>query len=294
MADERGWFRRTLVRVINDDNLDLYLLGTVALVFTVLGATGISDVKTLSSVVLALLALLAFSQIRSRRLTEQIRHAQRGSATALFASDFPADLMPRRARARELLLVGFSMTRTVQGMRSNLVAILEAGGRIRVLVLDPADEALMVVADRRAAHAYGPDKLRARITTTLDDLIALRERTGGQLEVRVSSVMPSAGFNCVDPTSVNGLVCVQHREARPDVKRHRCSRSNRRTGRGIDTSSPRRSGCGTRAPTGRCHRRRLRNAGGDRCSSTTSATTWTPRSTGPRTCSSPASPETCW
>ena len=67
MAAERGRVRRSLVRVINDDNLDLYLLGSIAGVFTVLGATGISDVKTSSSVVLALLALLAFSQIRSRR-----------------------------------------------------------------------------------------------------------------------------------------------------------------------------------------------------------------------------------
>jgi hypothetical protein len=64
--------------MINDDNLDLYLLGLVAGAFTVLGATGISDIKTLSSVVLALLALLALSQIKSRRLTEQIRSSQRG------------------------------------------------------------------------------------------------------------------------------------------------------------------------------------------------------------------------
>jgi hypothetical protein len=44
-VDKQGWLRRSLVRVINDDNLDLYLLGTVALVFTVLGITGVSDVK---------------------------------------------------------------------------------------------------------------------------------------------------------------------------------------------------------------------------------------------------------
>lgn len=215
MADGPGWVRRSMVRVINDDNLDLYLLGSVALVFTVLGATGVSDVKTLSSVVLALLALLAFSQIRSRRLTEQISKAQRHSSTALFASEFPADLIPRRARGRDLLLVGLSMTRTVQGMRSDILGILEAGGRLRVLVLDPADEVLMTVADRRATHRYGPDKLRARITTTLDDLTTLRERTGGRLEVRVSSSIPAAGIHCIDTAGTNGLVCVQHYEYQP-------------------------------------------------------------------------------
>lgn len=37
-------------------------------------------------------------------------------------------------------------------MRADLTAILEAGGRIRVLVLDPTDEALIETADRRLAH----------------------------------------------------------------------------------------------------------------------------------------------
>lgn len=85
MADKQGRVRRSLIRVINDDNLDLYLLGTVALVFTVLGITGISDVKTTSAAVVALLALLAFSQIRTRRLMEQLRDARLGGATALFS-----------------------------------------------------------------------------------------------------------------------------------------------------------------------------------------------------------------
>lgn len=89
MAVGQGRVRRALVHVINDDNLDLYLLGTVALVFTVLGITGISDTKTTSAVVVALLALLAFSQIRSRRLIEQMRDERLGGATALFSRTSP-------------------------------------------------------------------------------------------------------------------------------------------------------------------------------------------------------------
>lgn len=211
-----GPVRRSLIRVINDDNLDLYLLGLVALVFTVLGATGISDVKTLSSVVLGLLALLAFSQIRSRKLTEQIRKAQRGGVDALFAGKFPADLIQRRAQAHDILLVGVSMARAVPGMRFDMAAILAAGGRIRVLVLDPTDESLIEVADRRVAQSLAPGTLRTRIMTTLDDLTVRREQTGGRLEVRVSSSIPPAGFNCLDTDSLRGLVFVQHFEYRPD------------------------------------------------------------------------------
>ncbi|MFJ8912483.1 hypothetical protein [Amycolatopsis sp. NPDC102389] len=215
MADERGRIRRSLARVITDDNLDLYVLGAVALAFTVLGATGISDVKTLSSVVTALLALLAFSQIRSRRLTEQVRDAGRGGPATLFEPEFPADLIARRAAAFDILLIGHSMTRTVQGMRSDIRSILEAGGRIRVLVLDPADEAIVEVADRRISPSHGQGRTRLRILATLDELTSLKGRTGGRLEIRVSSRIPSAGFNCLDVSSKRGLICVQHYEHRP-------------------------------------------------------------------------------
>lgn len=211
MAD--GPVRRSLIRAINDDNLDLYLLGVVALVFTVLGATGISDVKTLSSVVLALLALLAFSQIRSRRLTEQIRKAQRGGVDALFARDFPADLIQRRAQAQDLLLIGTSMAR-VHGMRTDLTAVLAAGGRIRVLALDPTDEPLVEAADRHIARSLGHGKLRTRTMSALDDLVSMRESADGRLELRVSSIIPSAGFNCLDVATPRGLVCVQYFEYR--------------------------------------------------------------------------------
>jgi len=210
-----GPVRRVLTRLVNDDNLDLYLLGTVALVFTVLGITGISDVKTTSAVVVALLALLAFSQIRSRRLLEQIRDESRGGAATLFLSDLPAELVSRRAQARDLLLVGDSMSRTVHGMRADMIAMLEAGGRVRVLLLDPTNDALIETADSRIEHTLGPEHMRRRITSTLDDLVSLRDRTGGRLEVRVSSSIPSAGFNCIDTADLRGLVCVRHHEFHP-------------------------------------------------------------------------------
>lgn len=65
MSGKQGRIRRAVQAAISDENLDLYILALVATAFTVLGVTGLSDVKTLSSVVLAFLAL---SQIKSRKL----------------------------------------------------------------------------------------------------------------------------------------------------------------------------------------------------------------------------------
>lgn len=210
-----GWFRRKLTNIINDDNLDLYLLATIAMVFTVLGATGVSDIKVLSSVVLALLAILALSQIRTRRLTEQIRKAQRPDPTALFKKTFDGEFHERRAGAFDLLLIGLSMTRSVQGMRADMVSILGKGGRIRVLVLDPTNESLTDAAEGLVTDNLGYGKLRERIRTSLDDLVTLRAVTNGRLEIRVSSSIPSAGFNCIDMTGQDGRIYVMHYEHRP-------------------------------------------------------------------------------
>lgn len=216
MANEPGRVRRALVRVISDDNLDLYLLGTGASVFTVLGITGISDVKTMTAVVVALLAVLAFSQIKSRRLLEQVRNATRGGPDAVFSKDFPIEMIRLRERAQDVLLIGDARTRTVQGLLTEMTAILKAGGRVRVMVVDPADEALVEATSRRVGHHLGADRMRGRIMTTLDELTTLRSRVGGRLEIRVSSSVPTAGFNCLDTNGRHGLVSVQHYEYRPD------------------------------------------------------------------------------
>jgi len=52
-----------------------------------------------------------------------------GRRRAVFATDFPADL------------IGLTMSRTIQGSsREDMRNLLSCGGRIRVLMLNPTDE----------------------------------------------------------------------------------------------------------------------------------------------------------
>lgn len=215
MSGEPGRIRRAVQAFVGDENLDLYALAGVGVLFTILGVTGLSDVKTLASAVLGLLAILAFSQIKTRKLTQRMSRAQAGAVT--LRTDFPQDLIDRRATASDILLIGLTMTRTVHGMRTGLPAVLKTGGRVRVLVLDPTDESLIATAARHRSYPQeGVDQLRTRIRATLDDLTALRERHGGRLEIRVLSSIPSAGYNCLDVHRPNGAVCVQHYEFHPE------------------------------------------------------------------------------
>ena len=149
----REQVKRLAIRIVSDEYLDLYILGLAALTFTILGIVGVADIKVLASATLALLAVLAYSQIRSRRHVADIARSQHSDPLSLFQTEFPGGLEARRGSASSLLLIGISMTRTVQGGSLTVLRqMLRSGGKIRVL-LRP---------DRRCTHPRGERAWAAR------------------------------------------------------------------------------------------------------------------------------------
>ncbi|GAA3225326.1 hypothetical protein [Actinocorallia longicatena] len=225
--------RRALGRAVTDPNLDLYCLIATALLFTVLGGFGVSDVKTLSSAVLALLALLALSQIRSRNQLTALTARGPENAVELHA-DFPDAYHLRRARARDFLFIGTAGTRTVQTMRHDLRRILTAGGSVRFLLIDPTDDRLVREASLNQVTPVDADRIRGRVQATLDELTHLRDTTGGTLEIRVSAFVPNIGFNGIDIGARDGAILVQHYEHRPEAEPTPILHLHRRDGHWYD------------------------------------------------------------
>lgn len=108
------------------------------------------------------------------------------------------------------------MTRTVQGSSGeDMRNLLTRCGRIRILLLDPTNDLLIRAASTRDSARLTPDRLKARINTTLDELVSLRDRTGGRLEIRVASFPPAMGMNVIDPYAPSGVLVVQHKQYKP-------------------------------------------------------------------------------
>jgi hypothetical protein len=201
---------------VADEYLDLYILAASALVVAGLGILGIADVKTLASVTLALLAVLAYSQIRSRRHVAEIARAQKADPLSIFRTAFPEDLISRRAAATSSLLIGLTMTRTVQaGSLVEMRQTLRSGGKIRILLVDPTNDELVAAVAEHGPHGINPGHTRRRIQTTLDELTDLQNSTGGDLEIRVASFIPPMGLNVIDADTADGLIVAQHYEHRP-------------------------------------------------------------------------------
>ena len=208
--------RRAVTRVVTDESLDLYILAITAFIFTVLGITGVSSVTDLASIILALLAVLSLSQIRSRRHVAAMANAQRADPLSLFSTAFPPDLIERRAAATDLMLIGMTLSRTVQGSsREDMRRVLLRGGRIRTLLLDPSNDELLAEAISKHGTSLSQQRLETRILGTLDELTSLRDSTGGRLEIRIASFALTAGINAIDAASPDGLLVVQHYEHKP-------------------------------------------------------------------------------
>lgn len=133
---------RAAHRLLTDENVDLWLLTLTAAVFTVLGIVDVASMNVLSAAILALLAALAFAQIKSRKLVAEIATDHSGSREVLLR-EFPEDLIRQRAEANDILLIGIALARTIQGGRDDFYRALTRGARLRVLLLDPTDEELV-------------------------------------------------------------------------------------------------------------------------------------------------------
>jgi hypothetical protein len=150
---------------------------------------------------------------------ENAAQRQKSDPLPIFRATFPDDLISRRATARNLLLIGLTMTRTVQaGSLFDIRHILQAGGKIRILVVDPTNDELMAAVSRHARHGINSGRVRRRIQETLDELTELQNSTRGDLEVRIASFIPTMGLNVIDADTADGLIVAQHYEHRPTAE----------------------------------------------------------------------------
>lgn len=217
--EQRNRLIRLAAGILEDEYLDLYALAAAALVFTILGVTGVATIADLASMILALLTVLAFSQIRSRRQISGIAISQRADPFSLLAAEFPPGLIKLRASATDLLLIGITMSRTVQGSsREDMRQTLLHGGRIRVLLLDPTDGSLLEQAVSKQGANLNAQRLRSRIQSTLDELTSLQASTNGKLEIRVAAFVPSMGINAINSDGPQGVLVVQHYQHKPPAE----------------------------------------------------------------------------
>lgn len=188
--------------------------------------------EDLLTAILGVLALLATSEIveRYRRLNSiekavnrslsflESRFTDRPSAIAFFQK--PPSLDQYIQSANQIDLCGVTLTSTVNKQFGNLRERLQAGAKIRVLVVDPGSVALKMSAER-STSPDDTDYYRVRLDATFRELAYLFKRFEefqaiqgnspkvGNLNVRLLSYAPSFGIISFDARQDNGIAFIE-------------------------------------------------------------------------------------
>lgn len=212
--------------------VDIYLSIGLALVVGVLGLSNVVSNDTVAAATLATLAVIAVSMLISRHqmigLTETVQgvsesvrsQAIEGLSMDRLLPESPSGVGLIHAGARDIAIVGVTLSRTIRSNYDELERRLLAGARIRVALIDPKSGAPMEAA-RRCSVDDRPEIFEHRLDPALDLLRQLSEmeHAAGSVEVRLLPYVPSVGLILLDAETETGRIYVDvyaHRPVGPE------------------------------------------------------------------------------
>lgn len=188
------------------------------------------SVEQLLTAIIWLLSLLATSEIieRYRKLNViqksvdksvaylESRLAERPSAMAFFQR--PPELRPFLQKALQIDLCGVTLTGTLNKEYGTIRERLQAGAKVRVLIIDPDSLAIEMTA-QRTANPIDLEYHRTRLDASLRELAYMYKRMSdfkppkgirpGSLSVRLMPYAPSFGILSMDAKQKDGNAFVE-------------------------------------------------------------------------------------
>jgi hypothetical protein len=188
------------------ENIDLYLTVGIAIVLAIMNILGIAPSSFLAPLTLAVLALLAVSNLGNRYKLDSL--LQRTAAETMFLGDYPTSQKVDILNGKELWVIGINLGRTVETYSPDFETKLINGGKIKILVLDPDGVANKLVSSK---FYYPADEKqhRDRILGTLSTLRHLTKVKSDGLEVRTLDYPFAFGVFAINLNSADGVIYLE-------------------------------------------------------------------------------------
>lgn len=173
---------------------------------------------SLGPLIVGMLAVLAWSQLRSRHEVSQEVLKWRSTRTEIFTKHFPQEYLDAQEKlAYSYFYSGTTMQRTITAMREHLKRILSSGGTVRILLPDPSDGLLLELIAK--TH---PDKTAASIGDDIRNAFRIAQELGHKYEgvaLRTIDFPPSIGINALDIDKPAAMIMVQMYEFKGTTER---------------------------------------------------------------------------
>ena len=114
-------YERIWREIRSGENIDLYVTIVIAFVLVILSLFGFASSGVIASLTLAVLGLLAISNLVNRHRVEELIKQVAESAKGFFFDEFPADFKENFESAKEIWLVGV----TLRGTLANYYGLIE-------------------------------------------------------------------------------------------------------------------------------------------------------------------------
>ena len=207
-------------------NFDTLVAILISILATAIGMFGGSQFLLLAGIA-ATLAILSIGLIRDRMHRESLREQiaelrmslpDRPSAISFFKTR--PDFLSLVQNSTQIDMCGVTLTNTINMQFAVLRERLEAGAKVRILLIDPESQAIEMSA-QRSINPKDTEYYRRRLESSLSDLTYLykfnqdmkqrrkRNSKAGDLLVRLLSYAPSFGMTCLDPGKKQGILYVE-------------------------------------------------------------------------------------
>lgn len=202
--------RQVWRELLHGENIDLYITFVTAIILASFNLVRSLDPKILISVNMAVLALVAVSLLTTRRIVENSARVRKASVESIFFEEYPENYRIDFENAKEIWLVGVTLTSTIRNNYSLIESKLRKKHFIRVLLVNPEGEALKM-ADMRDFARPNIERTKNEVFSSLQFLADLKQIAPDRLQIKTIHHPLGFGATAINPEDISrGTIYIQH------------------------------------------------------------------------------------
>ncbi|MCP4357727.1 MAG: hypothetical protein GY796_06895 [Chloroflexi bacterium] len=193
------------------ENIDLYVVIPIAISLAILNIIGFVSSRFIEPITLIILGLIAISLLVNRNTVRMLSNEISLQVNSVFYRKFPSTFESDIREAKEIWLIGITLTDFIRGNQSILKEKLHKGHIIKALVVHPDSPAIEMAETKNANRAeINVERARGEVRHSLEDLVGLRKIAPKNLEVRTIQHLPSYAAFGVNLETPSGTLYISH------------------------------------------------------------------------------------
>lgn len=191
------------------ENIDLYVTILISIVLVSFNLLGFVPTSSLTSINLAVLALVTITILGNRHRIETIKDSVNELINReSFLQEYPTSLLTDLEESQNIWLTGTHHSSTLTVHYPLFERSLKKGGKLKALLVSPDGDAFKMTS-MRFATKVSPEHERMRIIASLESLGELQKIAPERVEIRVIDFLLDYSSFLLNPESPNATIYLE-------------------------------------------------------------------------------------